>query len=82
MGKGALKLYSKFAGEHPCRSAISIKLICITSFFYPSYSQLNPSKTFILMANALIKYNYNSHVVHSFRTSFYEMFCTKDDVFH
>ena len=24
--KGALKIYSKFTGEHPCRSAISIKL--------------------------------------------------------
>ena len=26
--KGVLKIYSKFIGEHPCRSAISIKLIC------------------------------------------------------
>ena len=24
--KGVLKIYSKFTGEHPCRSAISIKL--------------------------------------------------------
>ena len=24
--KGVLKIYSKFAGEHPCRSAISIKV--------------------------------------------------------
>ena len=24
--KGALKIYSKFSGEHPCRSVISIKL--------------------------------------------------------
>ena len=26
LGKGVLKICSKFAGEHPCRSAISIKL--------------------------------------------------------
>ena len=26
--KGVLKIFSKFTGEHPCRSAISIKLLC------------------------------------------------------
>ena len=26
--KGVLKIYSKFTEEHPCRSVISIKLIC------------------------------------------------------
>ena len=26
--KGVLKICSKFAGEHPCRSVISIKLLC------------------------------------------------------
>ena len=26
IGKGVLKIFSKFTGEHPCRSAISIKL--------------------------------------------------------
>ena len=26
LGKGVLKIYSKFTEEHPCRSAISIKL--------------------------------------------------------
>ena len=26
LGKGILKIWSKFTGEHPCRSAISIKL--------------------------------------------------------
>ena len=26
LGKGVLKICSKFAGEHPCRSAISVKL--------------------------------------------------------
>ena len=31
LGKDVLKLCSKFLGEHPCRSAISIKLLC--SFF-------------------------------------------------
>ena len=28
VGKGVLKIYSKFTGEHPCRSAISIKMLC------------------------------------------------------
>ena len=28
LGKGVLKTCSKFTGEHPCRSAISIKLFC------------------------------------------------------
>ena len=27
LGKGVLKIQSKFAGEHPCQSAISIKLV-------------------------------------------------------
>ena len=26
--KGVLKICSKFTGEHPCRSVISIKLLC------------------------------------------------------
>ena len=26
--KGVLKIFSKFTGEHPCQSAISIKLLC------------------------------------------------------
>ena len=28
LGKGVLKTCSKFTGEHPCRSVISIKLLC------------------------------------------------------
>ena len=28
LGKGVLKICSKFTGEHPCQSAISIKLRC------------------------------------------------------
>ena len=31
LGKGVLKICSKFEGEHPCRSAISIKLLCSIS---------------------------------------------------
>ena len=26
--KGALRTYSKFTGEHPCRSVISVKFLC------------------------------------------------------
>ena len=29
LGKDVLKICSKFTGEHPCRSAISITLLCI-----------------------------------------------------
>ena len=29
-GKGVLKIGSKFTGEHPCRSVVSIKILCIT----------------------------------------------------
>ena len=28
LGKGVLKICSKFRGEHPCRSMISMKLLC------------------------------------------------------
>ena len=28
LGKDVLEICSKFTGEHPCRSAISIKLLC------------------------------------------------------
>ena len=28
LGKGALKICRKFTGEHPCQSAISMKLLC------------------------------------------------------
>ena len=28
LGKGVLKICTKFAGEHPCLGAISIKLLC------------------------------------------------------
>ena len=28
LGEGVLKICSKFTGEHPCRSVISMKLLC------------------------------------------------------
>ena len=28
LGKGVLKIFSKFTGENPCRKVISIKLLC------------------------------------------------------
>ena len=28
LGKDVLRIFSKFTGEHPCRSTISIKLLC------------------------------------------------------
>ena len=32
-GKGVLKIYSKFTGEHPCRSVVSTKLQSNASVF-------------------------------------------------
>ena len=42
-GKGALKMRSKFSGEHPCRGAISIKLFynCIEIALRRGCSQVN-----------------------------------------
>ena len=34
LGRGVLKICSKFTGKHPCRSLISIKLQSNTSFMY------------------------------------------------
>ena len=39
LGQGVLKICSKFTGEHPCRSAISIKLFEIT--LWDGYSPVN-----------------------------------------
>ena len=35
--KGVLKIYSKFTGEHPCRSVVSIKLVCNFSTLLKSH---------------------------------------------
>ena len=34
LGKGVLKICSKFIGEHPCRSVISIKLLCSVMYCF------------------------------------------------
>ena len=43
LGKGFLKICSKFTGEHPCRSAISVKLLCnfikFAAYFQNTFSQ-------------------------------------------
>ena len=31
LGKGVMEICSKFTGEHPCRSMISIKLLCFAA---------------------------------------------------
>ena len=43
LGKGVLKICSKFTGEHPCRSVISIKLLCnfIEITLWHGYSPVN-----------------------------------------
>ena len=37
LGKGVLKICGKFTGEHPCRSVISIKLLCNFVEIKPRY---------------------------------------------
>ena len=37
LGKGVLKICSKFTGEHPCRSVISIKLFALRHGFSPVF---------------------------------------------
>ena len=34
LGKGGLKICSRFTGEHPCRCAISIKLFCNAAWVF------------------------------------------------
>ena len=34
LGKGVLKIHSKFTREHPCQSVISIKLLCTLKYVY------------------------------------------------
>ena len=43
LGKGVLKIWSKFTGEHPCRNVISIKLllICGVAGFLPNWNQIH-----------------------------------------
>ena len=43
LGKGVLKICCKFTGEHPCRSAISIKLQCC------KFTGENPCRSVISM---------------------------------
>ena len=59
VGKGVLKICSKFTGEHPCRSAISIKLL-----YLPTECQLirrslskSPSESLILRFVKKLKAN-------------------------
>ena len=41
LGEGVLKICNKFTGEHPCRSAISIKLLCTSVFSFHGCSLVN-----------------------------------------
>ena len=40
--KGVLKICSKFTGEHPCRSAISIKLLCNCTLVWLFFRKFPP----------------------------------------
>ena len=41
--KGVLKISSKFSGEHPCRSVVSIKLLCKATLLKSHLSMGIPS---------------------------------------
>ena len=48
LGKGVLKICSKFTGEHPCRSVISVKLLFnfIEIAFWYGFSPINLLRIF------------------------------------
>ena len=62
LGKDVLKTCRKFAGEHPCRSAISIKLLKICSKFTGEH----PCRSAIALQHGCSLVNF----LHIFRTSF------------
>ena len=45
LGKGVLKICSKFTGEHPCQSVISVKLICSGRLFLSALQPFNFTKS-------------------------------------
>ena len=65
LGKGVLKICSKFTGEHPCRSLISIKLLCkkktfrgLLLFYAPWKHYFRRCKLVKLARNGLIFLNF------------------------
>ena len=62
LGKAVLKICSKFTGEHPCRSAISIKLLCFALSKWASHK--------IFLSNVCqkisVKFNLNTGLMEIF----------------
>ena len=59
LGKGVLDIYSKFTGEHPCRSVISIKLQKQTSAWVFSCKFVAPNFTKNTSKRLLLKRSFN-----------------------
>ena len=60
LGKGALKICSKLTGEHPCRSAISIKLQSILTKNTSGRLLLN---TVVMKVNQMCMMIFNTIVI-------------------
>ena len=86
LGKGVLKICSKFTGEDPCRSAISIKLLynfieIVLRHGYSSVNLLHIFRTLFLKNTSgrlLLNYWQNPQitaVVHYFQKQPPEVFC-------
>ena len=56
IGKGVLKICSKFTGEHPCRSLISIKLFCRTLFSEHFYLRTPLGGCFCINQNTYLNF--------------------------
>ena len=87
--KGVLKIYSKLTGEHPCRSAISIKLQSnfIESTLRHGCSPVNLLHIFRTpfprnTSQWLLLYSVNEFFQNSSDWSGFHLHCTKNEFFH
>ena len=61
LGNGALKICSKFTRERPCRSAISIKLLCSTPFPKNSSGGLLLPCPWFLHYHRILQWNFDGN---------------------
>ena len=65
LGKGVRKICGKFTGEHPCRRATSIKLLCIFSeYLWRTASGKNVSEYLEFSAYNILRYILINKVIH------------------
>ena len=61
--KAVLKICSKFTGEHPCRSVISIKLLCRAPF-------IKSTSGWLLLIIPMESIEFSVHVFNTFESPF------------